>query len=37
MEFITDLISENNKLPVKTINNLKKLLSYQNVKRKSMF
>ena len=25
MEFITDLISENNKLPVKTINNLKKI------------
>ncbi|MDG1246111.1 MAG: Crp/Fnr family transcriptional regulator [Polaribacter sp.] len=34
MEFITDLISENNKLPAKTITNFKNLLSFQNVKKK---
>tara|TARA_B110000091_G_C13795021_1_gene467449 strand:+ start:808 stop:1395 length:588 start_codon:yes stop_codon:yes gene_type:complete len=34
MEFIIDLISENNKLPVKAINSFKKLLSSQNVKKK---
>ena len=34
MEFIIDLISENNKLPVKTINGFNNLLSLQNVKKK---
>ena len=34
MEFITDLIRENNKLPAKTITNFKNLLSFQNVKKK---
>ena len=34
MEFITDLVSQNFKLPVKSINDFKKLLSYQNVKKK---
>ena len=34
MEFIIDLISKNNKLPVKTINSFNKLLSYQSVKKK---